>query len=104
MPEKDDDSSDEDFDPTAFGFGDVKLWGAVGVVLFWPGAIFGFFVGVFVGAIFGLIQKARTGDSQLPFGPGLAIGALVAYFTNSRPFLDYLQNIGILGNDQRHCF
>jgi leader peptidase (prepilin peptidase)/N-methyltransferase len=97
MPEKDDDSSDEDFDPTAFGFGDVKLWGAVGVVLFWPGTIFGFFVGVFVGAIFGLVQKARTGDSQLPFGPGLAIGALVAYFTNSRPFLDYLQNIGILG-------
>ena len=97
MPEKDDDSSDDDFDPTAFGFGDVKLWGAVGVVLFWPGAIFGFFVGVFVGAIFGLVQKARTGDSQLPFGPGLAIGALIAYFTNSRPFLDYLQNIGILG-------
>lgn len=99
MPEADDDTGDEelDEDPVAFGFGDVKLWGAVGVVLFWQGAIFGFFAGVFIGALFGLIQKARTGDSKLPFGPGLAIGALVAYFTNSSPFLAYLQSIGILG-------
>jgi leader peptidase (prepilin peptidase) / N-methyltransferase len=97
MPEPEDDESETDGDPIAFGFGDVKLWGAVGVVLFWPGAIFGFFIGVFAGAIFGLIQKVRTGDSQLPFGPGLALGALVAYFTNSSPFLTYLQSIGILG-------
>jgi leader peptidase (prepilin peptidase) / N-methyltransferase len=94
-PEVEDDES-EDGDPVAFGFGDVKLWGAVGVVLFWQGAIFGFFIGVFAGAIFGVIQKARTGDSQLPFGPGLALGALVAYFTNSSPFSTYLQSIGIL--------
>jgi leader peptidase (prepilin peptidase) / N-methyltransferase len=95
-PASDPDSSEEEYDPTAFGFGDVKLWGAVGAVLFWQGAIFGFFVGVLVGAVFGLIQKARTGDSQLPFGPGLAVGALVAYFTNSVPFLNYLQSIGLL--------
>ncbi len=95
-PESEDNDS-ADGDPVAFGFGDVKLWGAVGAVLFWQGAIFGFFIGVFAGAIFGVIQKARTGDSQLPFGPGLALGALIAYFTNSSPFLNYLQNVGILG-------
>ncbi len=62
-----------------FGGGDVKLLGAMGVFL-GPYVLLAFFVGSVVGAIYGVIATSarRLGlQTQFPFGPFLAIGAVL---------------------------
>ena len=69
----------------ALGFGDVKLIGAVGA-FFGPGAVlFTIIVSSFVGAVAGvaLILRGRAklgGFTAVPYGPFLALGAVVWMF------------------------
>lgn len=70
----------------AFGFGDVILAPFLGMFLGWlnpgivaPGIFFGFILGT-LGAIPALIVKKADSKTQLPFGPFLALGAVVAVF------------------------
>ncbi|MFN3266086.1 MAG: prepilin peptidase [Deinococcales bacterium] len=86
---------EEELDPTAMGFGDVKLWAGAGAFLGWQGALFGLGVAVFIGAAIGIVHKLRGGQSMIPFGPSLALGALVALFTGSAPLLEYLKALGL---------
>ena len=62
------------------GGGDVKLLGMIGVFTGWQGVLFTIFMGSLAGTIFGLpwafIQK-KTMKAAIPFGPFLALGALV---------------------------
>ena len=95
-PEVPDDTPEEDLDPLAMGFGDVKLWAACGAFIGWQGALFGLAAAVVVGAIIGVIALLRGGSRQIPFGPFLAAGALVALFTGSQPLLEYLRGLGLL--------
>jgi leader peptidase (prepilin peptidase)/N-methyltransferase len=95
-PEVPDDTPEEESDPVAMGFGDVKLWAAVGAFLGWQGVLFGLAAAVVVGAIIGVIAVLRGGSRQIPFGPYLAAGALVALFTGSAPLLDYLRGVGLI--------
>ena len=95
-PEVPDDTPEEDLDPIAMGFGDVKLWAAVGAFIGWQGALFGLAAAVVVGAIIGVLSLLRGGSRQIPFGPYLAAGALVALFTGSGPLLEYLRGLGLL--------
>ena len=69
-----------------FGFGDVVLAPLLGLHLGWlnpgivpPGLFFGFVLGT-LGAIPALVARRADGRSELPFGPFLALGALVAVF------------------------
>jgi leader peptidase (prepilin peptidase)/N-methyltransferase len=70
--------------PAGMGFGDVKLAGVLGLYLAWlgwaellVGAFLGFFIGGLVGI--GLLLARRAGrKSQLPFGPYMLAGALLA--------------------------
>jgi leader peptidase (prepilin peptidase)/N-methyltransferase len=70
--------------PAGMGFGDVKLAGVLGLYLGWLG--WGeTFVGGFLGFLFGgvvglgLMASRRAGrKSQIPFGPFMLAGALVA--------------------------
>jgi leader peptidase (prepilin peptidase)/N-methyltransferase len=70
--------------PRGMGFGDVKLAVAVGVALGWYGwdaVFFGTFVGFLLAAGYGLalVVTRRAGrGSTVPFGPFMALGALVA--------------------------
>ncbi len=70
--------------PTGLGMGDVKLAGFLGVLLGWLGwhvVLLGFFLGFLVQAVLGLalMTAGRAGRrTELPFGPALAGGALVA--------------------------
>ena len=91
-----DDTPEEDLDPLAMGFGDVKLWAACGAFIGWQGALFGLAAAVVVGAIIGVLSLLRGGSRQIPFGPYLAAGALVALFTGSQPLLEYLRGLGLL--------
>ncbi len=72
--------------PAAMGFGDVKLAGLVGAVLgylSWWTLVFGAFFGFLLGAVLGvaLIAVGRAGrKTQVPFGPFMIAGALLALF------------------------
>lgn len=68
------------FKKEAMGGGDVKLMGAIGAFLGWKLTILAFFIAPFFGAIFGLIIKAKQDKSVIPYGPFLALGAVIAIF------------------------
>ncbi len=81
---------EEDEEPVAMGYGDVKLLGALGA---WLGlyAFLALFLGVFAGALFGLLFRRR----KLPFGPFLALGGVVALFFGEVLFRVYLVWLGL---------
>ncbi len=65
------------------GFGDVKFVIFMGLILGFPKILVGFFVSFTLGAIIGLsliALKRKKAKSQIPFGPFLVIGTLVALF------------------------
>jgi len=70
--------------PAGMGFGDVKLAGVLGIYLGWLGwaeVITGGFLGFLFGGVVGvgLMMLRRAGrKSQIPFGPFMLAGALVA--------------------------
>jgi leader peptidase (prepilin peptidase)/N-methyltransferase len=77
-------------EPVAMGYGDVKLMGALGAWL-GPYALLALFLGVFSGALFGLLLRKRT----LPFGPHLALGGVVAFFYGEALVRAYLAYLGV---------
>ena len=62
----------------AMGLGDVYLMAAAGLFLGWQRGLVALFIGVIIGAIAGVILKARGGSSQFAFGPWLSVGILIA--------------------------
>jgi leader peptidase (prepilin peptidase)/N-methyltransferase len=63
------------------GFGDVKLAVFMGLFLGWPNIIVAMYVAFVTGALFGLVgmvSKKMTKKTQIPFGPFLILGTLVA--------------------------
>lgn len=79
----------------AMGEGDVKFLAAIGAFNGWQGALFSLFGGAFIGTIiilpYLLIQQLKQPKEpklqELPFGPFLAIGAIV-YFLWLNNFVD----------------
>ena len=78
----------------AMGFGDVKFLACIGAFLGWKGVIFSLFVGSIVGALIGVVMMAVTrgrSGGRIPFGPYLALGALLWVFAGSE-LLDLYAN------------
>jgi leader peptidase (prepilin peptidase)/N-methyltransferase len=83
---------------SALGFGDVKLMAFFGAFLGWRGAVVALVSGAMVGAVMGCLRKLlsgdsggapgvkgiverwKTGNSVIPFGPFLCLGALLHFF------------------------
>jgi len=87
QPEAEDEEDDE---PVALGFGDVKLLAMIAAWTgFWP-AMLGLFVAVLAGAVLGLLLRQR----KLPFGPYLALGGVVAFFWGETLLRLYLTQLG----------
>jgi leader peptidase (prepilin peptidase)/N-methyltransferase len=81
---------EEEEEPVAMGYGDVKLLGALGA---WLGlhAFLALLLAVFLGAAFGLLFKRQ----KIPFGPYLALGGVVAFFFGEAIWKAYLHLLGI---------
>lgn len=65
----------------AMGGGDIKMMAMVGGLLGWKGIILTTFLGSLLGSIIGMsliILKGREWGSKIPFGPYLALGALIS--------------------------
>lgn len=78
------------FRKEAMGGGDVKLMAMIGAFLGWKMALVTVFCASLAGAVAGLLLKAITGKSYIPFGPFLALGALIALLFGPRMLLWYM--------------
>ena len=70
---------DDDGEPVAMGFGDVKLAAVLGALLGVTGFMVGLLLAVVIGAVVGVAQRALGGSRFVPFGPFLVVGALLAW-------------------------
>jgi leader peptidase (prepilin peptidase)/N-methyltransferase len=73
----------------AMGFGDVKLMMMIGAFLGWQQALLTLLLGCVLGALIGGVGALLGGASKIPFGPYLALGAVVSHFAHA-PILEFL--------------
>lgn len=74
------------FKRNAMGYGDVKLFAALGAFLGPVGTLAAFVLAVLAGALIGIPARLLGGGREIPFGPSLAIGAVAAIAAG--PWLD----------------
>ena len=68
------------FKKESMGGGDVKLMALVGAFLGWENALLAFFIAPFFGAVYGIVEKIRTNDTAIAYGPFLVLGSLISLF------------------------
>jgi leader peptidase (prepilin peptidase)/N-methyltransferase len=71
------------FRQEAMGGGDIKLMAMLGGILGWKGIILTTFLGSLSGSLVGISLiglKGKEGGTKIPFGPYLALGALLSLF------------------------
>jgi len=69
------------------GGGDIKLLAMIGAMIGWRGILFTLFAASAIGTIVGLLAMARSGKGMrlaIPFGPFLAMGAIIYLFFGER--------------------
>ena len=67
-------------EPIAMGFGDAKLAAVLGALLGWESFLVAFLAAIVLGAVFGIVGRAFGGGRQIPFGPYLVVGGIIALF------------------------
>ncbi len=73
----------------AMGMGDVKLMAAVGAFLGWQAVIFSLIASSLIGSLVGvslIIARRREWSARLPYGPYIALAAIIWIFGGSRIF------------------
>ena len=81
------------------GFGDVKLAGAIGLLMGWPDSILAFALAFIIGSIGGLILMAlnrKKFRQPIPFGPYLVVGVFVTIFFGFQIVDYYFKLFGFL--------
>lgn len=84
------------------GFGDVKLMASLGFMFGIKGiiviALIAFFIGAIVG-VFILIIKRKEDSAYMPFGPFIALGAIILMFTGAQYIIElYIIFCSFIGN------
>ena len=77
----------------AMGFGDVKLMGALGAFFGYESVLFIIFVSSLLGSLIGvtfIVSGKKEWQSRIPFGPYIALAALIWLFGGSVWWDDYL--------------
>jgi leader peptidase (prepilin peptidase)/N-methyltransferase len=71
----------------AIGFGDVNLGGVIGLLLGWPGVLLGIILTILSSGLVSIIyiiimlyKKQYSSNLSIPYGPFIALGALLLYF------------------------
>jgi leader peptidase (prepilin peptidase) / N-methyltransferase len=67
----------------AMGFGDVKFMAAIGAFLGWQATIFSLMVSSMIGSLVGItliVLRRREWSSRLPYGPYIAVAAVIWVF------------------------
>jgi leader peptidase (prepilin peptidase)/N-methyltransferase len=75
------------------GFGDVKLMGAAGVYLGWERTLLAIFLACVAGLLLALPVQRLKGSREIPFGPWLALGCLLALFIGDRILAWYIASV-----------
>jgi leader peptidase (prepilin peptidase)/N-methyltransferase len=68
----------------SMGGGDVKLLAMIGAFIGWPAAVLTFFLAPFFGAVVGIVNLVVKKDHTIPYGPFLALAALLSLFWANR--------------------
>jgi leader peptidase (prepilin peptidase)/N-methyltransferase len=71
------------FRRNAMGFGDVKFLAPIGAFLGPVGVLYAFFVADIIGTVLGLPMRLLASRREIPFGPYLALGAVVVMFAGA---------------------
>jgi leader peptidase (prepilin peptidase)/N-methyltransferase len=82
------------FKKEGMGFGDVKLLGMVGAFLGWKLALMTIMIGSALGAVVGItliLLRLKRRTDYIPFGPYLALGAVLSLLYGDAILLLYLQ-------------
>jgi leader peptidase (prepilin peptidase)/N-methyltransferase len=86
--------------PAGMGFGDVKLAGVIGLFLGWLGfgvLVTGAFLGFLLGGVWGIAlmaMKRANRKSQVPYGPFMLVGSMLAIFVGhplAQLYVDHLR-------------
>lgn len=86
---------DSPADPSAMGFGDVKLAAVIGAFLGFENVLVSLGVAIVAGAVLGVVQRLVIGENRLKFGPYLAVGALVAMLWGEPIVAAYRHYLGL---------
>jgi leader peptidase (prepilin peptidase)/N-methyltransferase len=68
------------FKKDAMGFGDVKLMGAIGAFMGWEAVVFTLMISSLLGSVVGIsliIKFGREWQSRIPYGPYIAMAAMI---------------------------
>ncbi len=87
--------TEDDQEPVAMGFGDVKLAAALGALLGWEKLLVCVLFAVVLGALFGVVGRLAGGKRVIPFGPYLLAGGLAALFFGDATIRWYLGMLGV---------
>ncbi|MGE6488286.1 prepilin peptidase [Paenisporosarcina sp. NPDC076898] len=77
------------------GGGDIKLFAVIGLVLGMLPTLLTLFLAAFIGAIVGVIHLRRSKQGRktpVPFGPSIALAAIIVYFYGQE-ILDWYMNL-----------
>jgi leader peptidase (prepilin peptidase)/N-methyltransferase len=82
----------------AMGLGDVKFMAAIGAFLVWPAVIFTLTVSSLIGSFVGvalILMRRREWSSRLPYGPYLALAAVIWVFAGKPVLSLFFRMLGL---------